>query len=310
MADLTHFNDWSVNLYCLNSRSRLDSDLYFSDLSVQNADDVVNVEAERFNNKLELEKVLPAGWVVETLGRIVDGKFDGSLSDLDNVDVVVKPPSGTQGDGVRFLAGNALAQAMREDAFSPETNGVVTRHYKLHDYSTEVVPWGSNTIRLLTYVDCCDRANLVGAVQKWATKHSGFIDNWSKGGITTWISNGMLMGTMEDFSPVEVRPGKGPHREPLKDYPSVYGYHPETKVLIAGTVIPFWDQVVSMTLEASEMLAPGILYAGWDVLVTPDGPVIIEVNPWPGVQLMQVHTPLLGDVRFREFLSSLEVEGV
>lgn len=310
MVDLSRFNDWSKSLYQLGSGQPGRDELYFDDVSVQHADDVVNPEVERFNNKLELFKVLPYGWVVETLGSFVNGKFDGNLEDLDAYDVVVKPVNGTQGDNVRFVEAGVISQLIRNGDIPAGLNAVITRHYNRHHYSEEIKPGASNTIRMLTYVDDDGKAHNVASVHKWATDHSGFIDNWSKGGVTTWIADGMMMETIEDFSPISVRPGKGPHRKPINDKPYRYRYHPETGIQISGKIIPFWSDAEAMVLEASEIIAPGIQYAGWDVMITPLGPVLIEVNPWPGVQLIQAHVPLLGDLRFKEFLRSRGVDGV
>lgn len=310
MTDLSHFNDWSTSLYDLHSANQETASMYFSDVSVQNADDIINSEAKRFNSKLELERVLPDSWVVETLGSFVDGKFEGDLAELDHHDIVVKPINGTQGDNVRFVEAGIMSQLVRDGQIPDRLNAVVTRYYRCHPYSEAIKPHSSNTIRMLTYVDESGKAHNVATVHKWATEHSGFIDNWSKGGVTTWVANGILMNTMEDFSPTETRPGKAPHREPGHPQRRSYHEHPETRVQIAGKVIPYWKEAEAMVLEASEMLAPGILYAGWDVMITKFGPIIIEVNPWPGVQLIQVHAPLLGNRRFRHFLQAQGVKGV
>lgn len=314
MADISCFNEWSIALYGLNENEPERTELYFSDVAIQSADELINSDAERFNSKLTLAEVLPSGWVVETLGVFNDGVYDGDLADLDRYDTVLKPLSGTQGDNVIRVEAGKLSALLREGIELEGLDAVVTRFYPTHGYADVVKPDASNTIRMLTYVDDHGQAHVVASVHKWCTEFSGFVDNWSKGGVTTWIANGMLMSTMEDFSPEDTRPYYGeepvPVRRPRNPNPFRYRVHPETGALIIGTMVPFWAEAESMVLTASRMIAPGIRYAGWDVIITPTGPIIIEANPWPGVQLIQVHAPLLGDIRFREFLESFNVQGL
>tara|TARA_R110002110_G_scaffold414983_1_gene647341 strand:+ start:27394 stop:28131 length:738 start_codon:yes stop_codon:yes gene_type:complete len=55
--------------------------------------------------------------------------------------------------------------------------------------------------------------------------------------------------------------------------------HPESKTTIAGFKIPFWNEardLVSMT-HAS---IPDLTTIGWDIGITPNGPVLIEGNAW------------------------------
>ncbi|MGW8179033.1 MAG: sugar-transfer associated ATP-grasp domain-containing protein, partial [bacterium] len=65
-----------------------------------------------------------------------------------------------------------------------------------------------------------------------------------------------------------------------------------------------------MVINASDMLRDELPYIGWDVIITEDGPRIIEGNPWPGIQLIQVHYPLFNNVRFREFMEFHGVKGL
>ena len=54
--------------------------------------------------------------------------------------------------------------------------------------------------------------------------------------------------------------------------------HPDTKKQLTGFVLPLWNDVIETTLKASHVYANVGLQA-WDVAVTPEGAVILEVNP-------------------------------
>lgn len=53
--------------------------------------------------------------------------------------------------------------------------------------------------------------------------------------------------------------------------------HPETGGQIHGRSVPCWPDVVSVVRRAARAL-PGLPTLGWDIAITPRGPVIIEAN--------------------------------
>lgn len=73
---------------------------------------------------------------------------------------------------------------------------------------------------------------------------------------------------------------------------NVYEKHPLTGADIKGFKFPYWEQVISMCKEAA-LVVPEMGYAGWDVGFTPDGPLFVEGNEFPGHDIYQlpVHTP-------------------
>ena len=76
--------------------------------------------------------------------------------------------------------------------------------------------------------------------------------------------------------------------------------HPETQSQIEGVIIPGWEEICQLVLQAAEQLAwtPQI---AWDLLVTNDGLSVIEVNGSPGLPVHQVHGPLISDSRCLHF---------
>ena len=62
--------------------------------------------------------------------------------------------------------------------------------------------------------------------------------------------------------------------------------HPTTGLTIPGFQVPQWEQV-RRTVEEAVTLVPNAIIVGWDVAVTAQGPVLIEGNAYPSVQIMQ-----------------------
>lgn len=66
-----------------------------------------------------------------------------------------------------------------------------------------------------------------------------------------------------------------------------YEEHPITHVKFDGFQIPCFQEAKDLVLKAS-LESDKILVVGWDVAITPNGPVIIEGNRRPGFDIVQV----------------------
>jgi hypothetical protein len=78
--------------------------------------------------------------------------------------------------------------------------------------------------------------------------------------------------------------------------------HPVTGVDIVGRLVPGWDQVVDLAERAHGVIRDRIL-VGWDIAVTPDGPVLIEGNSYPDVHYPQrIHRMPYGEMRIGALL--------
>lgn len=67
-----------------------------------------------------------------------------------------------------------------------------------------------------------------------------------------------------------------------------YKSHPITGVEFKGLKIPFWQETLGMLSELVQQTSY-ISNAGWDVAMTPDGPLVIEGNTVPGFNTAQFH---------------------
>ena len=71
------------------------------------------------------------------------------------------------------------------------------------------------------------------------------------------------------------------------DYFNVFKEHPDTGVVFEGYQLPMVPEAIALAKEAAKVL-PQMRHVGWDVAITPDGPVIIEGNEYPGTDLCQL----------------------
>lgn len=67
-----------------------------------------------------------------------------------------------------------------------------------------------------------------------------------------------------------------------------YKEHPITKVKFKSVKIPFVKESYKMIKEAHK-LVPEIRYIGWDIVLTKNGPIIMEANEYPSYGLIQYY---------------------
>jgi hypothetical protein len=79
--------------------------------------------------------------------------------------------------------------------------------------------------------------------------------------------------------------------------------HPDTGARLAGVRLPLWSELMALA-EAAARAFPRLPYQAWDIALTPEGPVVVELNSAGDVSLWQRATGkgLMND-RFRAILA-------
>lgn len=104
--------------------------------------------------------------------------------------------------------------------------------------------------------------------------------------ITQWTSTGAMLlyaglevpvgdrGTWH-FVPLNLATG---HLAPSQNPLAPLGGHADALHAAVGTPVPEWPRCCELA-RAAHQLTPDVALAGWDLAVTPEGPVLIEGNP-------------------------------
>lgn len=175
--------------------------------------------------------------------------------------LVFKPAKGNCGVGIAFvdsstLSADGLVPWMRSRDFDLVESRVM-QHSALQGLS----PSGVNTVRIFTCLDEHDRCRILGCRLRISVNSP--VDNMAAGNMA---------------APVEEKTGRicgpGVYSDITRSPESV---HPVTGVSIEGFQIPFWPETLAMVREASE-LHPQNRSIGWDIVITPEGPGLIEGN--------------------------------
>ena len=184
--------------------------------------------------------------------------------------IAAKDPLGQAGRGVEVATAERTAQGWVVDGQSlPEfvtecrAEGLTLLEEGLtqHPLLAELNPTSVNTVRVITRLGPDGSLEIVAAILRVGA--GGRMDNFAAGGVTC---------------PLDVRTGavSGPLRS--KGFGGIDSFvHPVSGISLEGFVIPHWDDVLAVIREAARRV-PQVRTVGWDVVIGPDAPGLVEGN--------------------------------
>lgn len=63
--------------------------------------------------------------------------------------------------------------------------------------------------------------------------------------------------------------------------------HPDSQRPLVGLTIPYWDEVIDLSIKAAKALP--LKYLGVDIVISRDGPILLEVNVRPGLEIQNAN---------------------
>lgn len=173
--------------------------------------------------------------------------------------VLAKPNDGQGGGGIDLHeTGPATDAAAFRAEVTAKGQTLVDEFIVQHPDMAALYPDSVNTVRLITFLDPQGTVHLLAAVLRIG--NGAVIDNFASGG----------MFTMLDEHGAALYPG-------VDKNSNVYREHPVTGTAIVGFQVPLYDQVVAQAVALAKR-TPEAPYVGWDLAITPHGPVVIEGN--------------------------------
>lgn len=177
--------------------------------------------------------------------------------------IVTKEPVGQAGTGVHRYHAAAVADW---DEFH---RGLLERGELLieevisqHDDLAAVCPGTVNTTRVTAFFDG-EKTHILAMAQKFG-----------RGAVSDQMTFGGFY-TMLDDDGHAVGPGYDSHAH-------VHERHPDSGFVIADFQLPMIEEVKAF-IDRVARVVPQVQYVGWDIVVTPDGPVLVEGNWGAGV---------------------------
>ncbi|HEX5857449.1 MAG TPA: sugar-transfer associated ATP-grasp domain-containing protein [Microbacterium sp.] len=216
-----------------------------------------------FHDKIEFDRAfdpyLRREWMV-----IEEGNADELRSFVERQGtVIVKTPMGQAGSGVfRYHAADVEDWAEFHRTLLAQGRLLVEEVIRQHADLSAVCPGTVNTTRITAFFDG-ERTHILAIAQKFGRGEVS--DQMSFGGFYTMLDDGGHA----------VGPGYDSHGH-------VHEKHPDSGFVIADFQLPMMDEVRAFIDQVARVV-PQVQYVGWDVVVTPNGPVLVEGNWGAGV---------------------------
>jgi hypothetical protein len=225
--------------------------------------------ATKFEDFFSRDWVALEGLDFETFRRFVAGKRY----------IVSKPVDSGHGSGVEKLDINKF----QDDAMLYQylrarygDNGMIEDCIAQHDSISKIYKKAVNPIRIITILQN-GKCNILYAT--FTIGNGREVANTSLGDMVARVD----LASGEIVSPAQTDTGQ------------VYDKHPSTGYNIPGFRIPYWNDILELANRASRVV-PEIGYVGWDIAVTPEGPILIEGNDDPRWTSQQMSSHLPGRI--------------
>lgn len=130
-----------------------------------------------------------------------------------------------------------------------------------------------STVRILTCLNESGEPEVIGAAMRMAIGSNRVVDNLHAGGIAAAVDLGTgALGPASNLG-ADCRLGW-------------LDRHPDSRAPIEGTRLPMWKEVREFAIRTHRAFDDRLL-VGWDIAITPDGPVLVEGNGAPDLDIMQ-----------------------
>lgn len=180
--------------------------------------------------------------------------------------VFIKPRHGMGGKGVHRVTSDILDDAGLLQSLHGEVMGssyLFQEALKQHSAVSAIYPNSINTVRMDTFVHDDGHAEPLSALMRFGSD-GRYVDNASLGGCYVGID--LQTGCLHALG-----------NRPLEFGGDICEVHPTTGFQFKGFEIPFFAEVKSLATQAA-LVTAGNRLVGWDIAISPEGPVLVEGN--------------------------------
>ena len=263
LYEMYNLNKKQRNTYLTRGRNNAINKKY------NNYEYVHKVESkDEFN--VNFNKYLKRDWI-----KVDDATKEDVISFLNkHSEFMAKPIDGCCGKKIEKLKTSDYDSLDKLYEYLKNKNFILEEIIVQHPDLSRLYPYSINTLRVVSILKD-GQVNIISTCLRIGNGKN-FVDNFNSGGMVV---------------PVDEKTGII-SKPAIDKNKNLYTEHPVTKVKIEGFKIPCWEEAMNMVKSAGTII-PQVGYVGWDVGFTPDGPVLVEANDFPGHDLYQLpeHTP-------------------
>lgn len=229
--------------------------------------------------------------------------FQRLVQDLAGREIIIKPLDGLKGAGIYKFHIGEEGQLLNPQGVRHSLKDVVQEMSRGNGYIIEECLFNHpelqalnasslNTCRIVTLVTREGGCRILFATARFGRARA-VTDNWSAGGVAVGID--VATGTM----------GRGLL---LPQFGGEWlDSHPDSGVAFVGKVLPHWTETMALVKRAALTL-PWCNGVGWDVAITPQGPMLVEGNGQWNPSIGQAFTGGLLTSELRRELAQLGVK--
>jgi len=215
----------------------------------------------------------------------LDGKDPGRA--LPDRDIFVKPTTGRGGRGAerwdsvapsRFTGSDTVRLSSREllerlVERSKQRALIVQPRMEPHPDLASITAGALPTTRILTCLDAEGEPQVMAAMMRTSFGKNKTVDNLHAGGIGALVD--VPTGALSKASNLgsDARLGW-------------FSAHPDTGEPIEGKILPFWEEAKAAAVNAHRHFNDRVV-VGWDIAILEDGPIFIEGNGNPDLDILQ-----------------------
>jgi hypothetical protein len=201
-------------------------------------------------------------------------------------DLFVKPVFGRGGKGAErwdFSSGLYLSPRAkwltREELFkslkerSREAGLIIQPRIINHPVLDSFNNGALSTVRILTCLDETGEPEVLGAAMRMAIGGNHTVDNLHSGGIAAAV----------DLATGRLGPASNLGADCTLGW---MDRHPDSGARITGTKLPLWNEVCDFAMATHKAFNDRVI-VGWDIAITAEGPVLVEGNGAPDLDIMQ-----------------------
>lgn len=202
----------------------------------------------------------------------------------DKDQIIYKPINNAQGQGIKVFKIEENPENIFNRIIAPKEDAIIEEWIEQHPVLSNIYSEAINCLRIITVYKNRQTFFLTGGI------------TWGNG---KKIANASASGIV---SPVNFKTGI--LDKPAADFEGhVYEKHPITNVNLMNLKVPYWDETIEMLKRASSEI-PQVGYVGWDIAITPNGPVLIEGNTTPGYKYYQIPAHMINKTGNKEIYTT------
>ena len=172
--------------------------------------------------------------------------------------------------GKRIGAAELLAYLVEKSRRMPlVVQRRITAHPRLSDLTAGALP----TVRVVSCLDERQVPELIGAVFRMSVGTNATVDNLHAGGIAAAVD--LRTGTLSRATNLGADARLG-----------WLSRHPDTGAIIEGQALPFWKETKELAATAHRHFTDRVVI-GCDIAIVEDGPIIVEGNGNPDMDILQ-----------------------